>query len=126
MLFLGGREVVIVTASCSIEINVCEVGVLLMVFHDSPDNFFKCLSFEENTVQIQVLEVCHGSDGVAEKLHVVFSAFREPGDVSTASEVGDCGQAVAASQRRQHHSTLSLIIDFTELFKVHVGDLRAG
>ena len=105
------------------EFNVKEVGVLLLVFNNGLHNLIKRLSLEVAVVQIQVLEVFHGSDGVAEKLYIAFFTLREPGLVIATSEVSDCRQAVTASQRRQYHITLSLILIITELLEVQVVDL---
>ena len=108
----------------SMEINVYQARVQLLVGHDGTHNLRIVLE-EHALVQIQVLEVCHGSDGIAEQLQVV-AAIGPPGVVETASKVSDCGQALAVNQRLHHRSTLVLILINTDTIEIKVADLRVG
>ena len=105
----GGGEVVVAIASYFIEINVLKAWVIFLILHDSTHHLVTDgFRLEVGVMHIQVLKVCHGSNGVAEELDVALCVFKEPALVVAASEVGDRGQTVAASKRRQQHSAHSL------------------
>ena len=57
MLLSGGGEVGVVIASCIVEINVSEVGVVLLVGHDGAHNLVAHgLSLEVAEAHVQVLQ----------------------------------------------------------------------
>ena len=74
------------------EIDVSQVGVVLLVGHDGIDDMIACdLTLAPVPSQIQVLERGHASDGVTEELCVALFAFLKPGSVPVAPKMGDRG-----------------------------------